>query len=217
MKFLDLTLPTPAENLACDEQLLAAAERGDGGEVLRVWESPQPFVAVGYANKIEAEVNVAACAARNIPVLRRCSGGGTVVIGPGCLCYALVLKIADRAELGSVTGANRFIMDKNREAVESESRIQNPESRIEVCGHTDLVFAGKKFSGNAQRRRRNFILFHGTFLLDFNLALIGELLPLPSRQPDYRASRAHEMFLANVPLASADLKAALRREWCGAI
>jgi lipoate-protein ligase A len=223
MKFLDLTLPTPAENLACDEQLLDAAERGNSGEVLRVWESPEPFVVVGYGQTIATEVNVAACAAKKIPVLRRCSGGGTVVQGPGCLSYALVLEIAANAELKNITAANRFIMERNREAVEGEVRIQNPESRIEICGHTDLALntqhstlnTSQKFSGNAQRRRRHFLLFHGTFLLDFDLALVNELLPLPSRQPDYRASRAHEKFLMNLQLPAATLKSALRTAWLG--
>src|SRR6266480_945364 len=110
MTLLDLTLPTPAENLACDEALLDAAESCSGGEVLRFWESPEYFVVVGYANKVATEVNVATCEARGIPILRRCSGGGTVVQGPGCLSYALVLSIADNAELRNITAANRFIM-----------------------------------------------------------------------------------------------------------
>ena len=213
MKYLDQTLATPAENITHDEQLLDAAERGDGGEVLRVWEAPQPFVVVGYGNQIETEVNLAACAARGIPVLRRCSGGGTVVQGPGCLSYALILNIAANAELRNVTAANRFIMERNRATIEAEVRSQKPEARIEVQGHTDLTREGIKFSGNAQRRRRRFILFHGTFLLDFNLALISELLPLPSRQPCYRKSRPHEKFLANLDLPVAAVKAAMRRAW----
>src|ERR1039458_3609667 len=93
MRHLDLTIPSPAENLACDEALLDWCESGTGAECLRFWESPEPFVVVGYANKVETEVNVAACEARKIPILRRCSGGGTVAQGPGCLNYALILPI----------------------------------------------------------------------------------------------------------------------------
>ena len=60
MNLLDLTLPSPAENLALDEALLDAAETGNSNETLRFWESPTPFVVVGYANKIQTEVNVPA-------------------------------------------------------------------------------------------------------------------------------------------------------------
>jgi hypothetical protein len=61
-KHLDLTLPSPAENLACDEALLDWCEENGGEEILRFWESPETFVVVGYANKVATEVNVSGCA-----------------------------------------------------------------------------------------------------------------------------------------------------------
>src|SRR5215831_6230774 len=85
MELFDFTFATPAENLACDEALLDACERNGSGEVLRFWEPHGYFVVVGYGNSIATEVNLAACEAERIPVLRRCSGGGTVLQGPGCL------------------------------------------------------------------------------------------------------------------------------------
>jgi hypothetical protein len=42
MKLLDLTLATPADNLACDEALLNWSETGEGGEILRFWEPRLP-------------------------------------------------------------------------------------------------------------------------------------------------------------------------------
>ena len=105
MKWLDLTLPSPAENLACDEALLDWCENGKGDEVLRFWEPREHFVVVGYANKIANEVNVAACEKRGIPILRRCSGGGTVLQGPGCLNYTLVLRITDDGPLRNISAS----------------------------------------------------------------------------------------------------------------
>ena len=227
MKWLDLTLPSPAENLACDEALLDWCENGKGGETLRFWESRDYFAVVGYANKIANEVNVAACEKRGIPILRRCSGGGTVLQGPGCLNYALVLRITDTGPLHNISAANQFIMERNRAAIEPffiKSEIRNPgfakgyaeaspQSAIQVCGHTDLVIGGRKFSGNSQRRRKHFLLFHGTFLLDFNLSLIAELLQMPSKQPDYRQSRNHDEFLMNLKIPAERLKNALIKAW----
>jgi len=175
MTSLDLTLPTPAENLACDEALLDLCE-ASGGETLRFWESPQYFVVVGYANPIATEVNRAACEARGIPILRRCSGGGTVIQGPGCLNYSLALSIEGDHSLPNITAANRFIMERNRLALEAV--LAQP---VTVSGHTDLAVGGVKFSGNAQRRKRLALLFHGSFLLHFNLPLISDLLLMPSR------------------------------------
>jgi lipoate-protein ligase A len=216
MRQLDLTLPSPAENLACDEALLDGCDENGGEEVLRFWESPETFVVAGYANKIAAEVNVAACEAKEIPIFRRCSGGGTVLQGAGCLNYALVLRITGNPPLAGISSANKFIMERNCAAIEilfSKSAIRNPQSAITVCGHTDLALDGLKFSGNSQRRKKNFLLFHGTFLLNFDLALVGEFLRLPSREPDYRHSRGHGDFLTNLNIPSAQLKSALCKIW----
>jgi lipoate-protein ligase A len=127
------------------------------------------------------------------------------------LSYALVLEITAGGPLRNVTAANRFITERNRAAIQSV--IRNPKSATQVQGCTDLTLNGLKFSGNAQRRRRHWLLFHGTFLLHFDLALISELLPMPSRQPDYRAARPHEQFLTNLNLPAEAVKAALREAW----
>ena len=211
MTLLELTLPSPAENLALDEALLDAAEAGTGEEVLRFWESPTPFVVVGYANKIASEVNVAACETRGVPIFRRCSGGGTVVQGPGCQNYAVVLRITENGPTRSISTANQYIMERVRTGI--QSAIGNRQSAISIQGHTDLALGSLKFSGNAQRRRRNFLLFHGSLLLNFDLSLISELLNMPSLQPDYRASRAHEQFITNLDLPADQVKRALAAEW----
>ena len=227
MKLLDLTFPTPEENLACDEALLDWCDEGAGPEVLRFWELQQHFVVVGYSNRVECEVNVEACHERGIPILRRCSGGGTVLQGPGCLNYSLILRIDSDPALQTVTGTNRFVMECNRaaletllarssrrkEALSSESEIRNPKSEISVHGYTDLAIDDRKFSGNAQRRKRGAVLFHGTFLLNFNLALVNRLLPMPSKEPDYRKHRSHGQFLMNLAVPSNELKPALRPAW----
>ena len=73
MRCLDLSLPTPEENLAADEALWEGVEAG-GAEVLRFWEAPAPFVVLGYANRAAREADLAACRARGVPVLRRVTG-----------------------------------------------------------------------------------------------------------------------------------------------
>lgn len=200
-------MPTPAENLACDEALLAdCTMRGDAA--LRVWEMPTPCVIVGYANSAAREVNVSACAAAGVPVLRRCSGGGTVMLGPGCLNYSLVLPLALAPELSTVCGTNAFILRRLAAALSALL-----DSEVALAGDTDLIWRGRKCSGNAQRRGRSHLLFHGTFLLSFDLGLITRCLPLPSRQPAYRAARPHVEFLVNLPLAADTVKEALRAAW----
>jgi lipoate-protein ligase A len=208
MKCLDLTLPTPEANLACDEALLDACEDGAGDEVLRFWEPQDYFVVVGYSNHISIEVDVAACQREKLGVYRRCSGGGTVLQGPGCLNYSLILKIDGNDALQNISAANCHIMARHRGGL--SALLGRP---IRLQGHTDLSLGELKFSGNAQRRKRRALIFHGTFLLHFNLELMEKFLPMPSRQPDYREGRPHKAFLMNLPLSAETVKTALRQIW----
>jgi lipoate-protein ligase A len=70
-----------------------------------------------------------------------------------------------------------------------------------------------KFSGNAQRRMRRAVLFHGTLLLDLDLDLLTTLLPAPSWEPPYREGRPHGAFVVNSGLDRGTVRAALAREW----
>jgi len=86
MQFLDLTLAEAAANIALDEALLEAAESApEPREVLRLWEPAAPLVVVGRSSHVAAEVHVENCRERGIPVIRRTSGGLSIVGGKGCL------------------------------------------------------------------------------------------------------------------------------------
>ena len=208
MKYLDLSFANPAENLACDEALLDLGEEGEPGEILRFWESPSSFVVLGFSNKRKGEIRAAACKKDRIAVLRRPSGGGTVLQGPGCLNYSLILKIPSKGPLTNLQTTNHFILEKHRNAL---APLLGPQ--LKVQGISDLTLGALKFSGNAQRRKRHFILFHGTFLYGFDLSKIERYLSLPARQPDYRAKRTHEDFVTNISLTPAAIKTALKKCW----
>ena len=207
---LDLTLATPEDNLACDEALLDWAEAHESPGLLRFWESDRRFVVLGYANRVADEVDVEACRAEDVPVLRRCSGGGTVLQGPGCVNYALILPMnrESAGALEGITGANRFIMERHRAAL--SGLLGQP---VAIEGHTDLAIDGRKFSGNAQRRKRTHLLFHGSFLLGFDLDRIPRFLRAPSREPAYRQGRGHLDFLTSLNVGRAALQKSLKEAW----
>lgn len=281
----DLPLTAPAEQLAADETLLDWCEAGRGEELLVFWEPKEPFVVVGYANKVAMEVNAAACKCQGVPVFRRCSGGGAVVQLPGGLSYALILRINADGPTRNITAANEFIMDRNRQAVQAALRApcqdpapplpsnpsaaspcpsppsmreekvaagrerrgsaihpidalsqipgacsaithgkehgHRPEMEVAVRGHTDLAIRAPgqptgpwlKVAGNSQRRRRHFLLFHGTLLLNCDLPRISELLPMPSQEPDYRSHRSHHDFVTNLQCSPEVVRTALAQAW----
>lgn len=206
MRLLDLSFESPAENLACDEALLEELEEGIREPTLRFWESPVHFVVLGYSNRIDAEVNRAECARRGIPILRRSSGGGTVLQGPGCLNYNLTLPICD--ETSSITATNSFVMQRHRDAM---TALLGREVQIQGC--TDLTIGPRKFSGNAQRRKSRALVFHGCFLLNFDLEVIEAALSHPPKEPEYRAHRSHLDFLMNIGVSAEAVKKALRHCW----
>jgi lipoate-protein ligase A len=203
MQLLDLTLPTPAENLALDEALLDAAEAEGGGEVLRLWEPAAPLVVMGRSSRAAAEVNLARCAELGVPVLRRSSGGAAIVTGPGCLMYGVVLSYERLPDLRLLDRAHRHVLSRLAAA------LQTIGIAAEHCGTSDLALAGRKFSGNSLRCKRDHLLYHGTLLYDFSLDLVGHLLHSPPRQPDYRAGRPHGEFLVNLPIGPAPLRSAI--------
>jgi lipoate-protein ligase A len=208
MKFLERTFDTPHENLACDEALLDHCEEGFPDDILRIWQPRQHFVVLGYSNKARTEVHLDSCRALGLSVLRRCSGGGTVLQGPGCLNYSLILQIKSGSPLDGITEANAFVMNRHRDALNPLLR-----GKVLIRGYTDLTIGDLKFSGNSQRRKRRCLLFHGSFLLGLDLDLIERVLPMPSKRPAYRADRSHKDFLTNIELSPAIIQKALREIW----
>jgi lipoate-protein ligase A len=174
----------------------------DDGERLLIWESVQPAVILPRHGEPEAWAHLPACAARGIPLLHRESGGGAVVVGPGCLNVALVLSVDTRPWLPDIECSYKWLLGR----LAGVLALDGIATRS-----TDLAIRERKFAGHAQRRVRGALLHHGVALYDFDLELIDALLPEPPRRPGWRGDRSHRDFLANVPLARAEIVERLRR------
>jgi len=208
MRHLDLTLPTPAENLALDEALLEEAEQAEcPTETLRLWEPAEPMVVVGRSSQVDREVHREACRRAGVPILRRPSGGAAIVTGPGCLMYAFVLSYRLRPALRAVDHAHRFVLGTLAAAL-------GPLVPDVACkAISDLAVGRLKCSGNSIRCRQDHLLYHGTLLYDFPLQLVDRYLAMPPRQPDYRENRPHVAFLTNLPADAPALRRALVAAW----
>ena len=210
MLLLDLTLRTAAENLALDEALLEAVDEEPAApELLRLWECPQTAVVLGRSCKATDEVDLAACRADGVPVLRRTSGGGTVLIGPGCLMFSLRLSYQQRPHLRLLDEAHREVLTTVASGVNSVLRGE----RVELRGTSDLAIGETKVSGNSLRCKRHFLLYHGTLLYHFDLSLVQRLLRPPPRQPAYRHAREHRDFITNLAAEPNELRRALTEAW----
>src|SRR5215472_8073437 len=192
---------SPAEQLCLDEELLK-----QGRPVLRLWEAAQECVVLGYAGKLERDVHMAACDRAGIPILRRCSGGGAVLLGPGCLNYSLVLPLEWEPKWREVRYCFEWIMNRMRLALGLAG--------LRHEAYSDLALNTRKISGNAQRRAQHAVLHHGTLLYDFDATRAERFLKPPAREPHYRAGRSHADFLGNLPLTSVEIRQRLMEAWC---
>jgi lipoate---protein ligase len=175
--------------------------------VLRFWESNHPFVVLGRACCLSDDVHLTVCDQDGIPVLRRASGGGTVLQGPGCLSYAFVLPMGLHPQLADIRSTYRFVLERIAGA------LHRWEPAVAFRGISDLAIGDRKISGNAQQRKRHTLLFHGTILHGMPVDLIARYLRQPRRQADYRADRPHDMFLGTINALSQDVKQAIAAAW----
>jgi lipoate-protein ligase A len=235
MYYLNRSYEDPHSNLAFDEALLEAMEslasqlsekselakeRGEPAELLRFWQMSEPCVVVGRSSKIAEEVHLDRCERDSVPVLRRMSGGGTIVAGPGCAMFSVLLSLDARPECRSLDGAHRTVMTRVCQAMQCSLDEYGIDQKVDIRGICDLTIDGQKISGNALRLKRHWLMYHGTLLIDMPLQWISEYLAMPPKQPEYRQGRSHDQFVTGLGerirepgVFQAILERALQRVW----
>ncbi len=232
MYYLNRSYEDPHSNLAFDEALLEAmdgleshksetASESDGpAELLRFWQMSGPCVVVGRSSKIAEEVHLERCERDAVPVLRRMSGGGTIVAGPGCAMFSVLLSLDARPECRLLDEAHRTVMTRVRQALQWALDEYGVEQKVDIRGICDLTIDGQKISGNALRLKRHWLMYHGTLLIDMPLCWISEYLAMPPKQPEYRRGRSHDQFVTGLgnhirepEVFTAILESALQRVW----
>jgi lipoate-protein ligase A len=191
----------PRENLQLDDDLLSRGE-----PLLRIWESGIECVVLGRSGIPERDVHLEQCRQTGVPVLRRSSGGGAVVLGSGCLNYSLIIPLSMQPECRDVRFSFEWIVRRMIRALAVPGLSCQPPS--------DIALHDRKISGNAQRRTQDAILHHGTLLYAFDAARAELFLKSPAREPSYRAGRSHLEFLGNLPLGREEITHRLQQEWC---
>ncbi|MFM7245589.1 MAG: biotin/lipoate A/B protein ligase family protein, partial [Planctomycetaceae bacterium] len=174
---------------------------------VRNWMACEPVLLFVSSTLPNAEVDADACRAAGVAVLRRPSGGLSVVLGPGCLMWTVVAAWPEPTPtIGAIHDA---ILDPLCAALQAAGRdvVRSGSSDLAIRSRGSL----RKISGNALRVSRGVVLYHGTLLDAFDLDLVGRVLRHPPREPDYRAGRPHADFLENLALGRGALEHAVRR------
>ena len=201
----DISFTDPIKNLLYDDVLLHLADKVEPQEYLRFWMSPVYFAVLGRISKEEEDINFEAMKADGVEVLRRSSGGGTVIQGPGCLNFAVVADKNKNKSLDDLKQSYVIILENIKEAL----RACGVETKVMPISDVALL-NDKKISGNAQKRGRRFILHHGTVLCDFDLSVIKKYLHMPTQMPDYREGREHLAFVDNCGLSVEEVKKSIQ-------
>jgi lipoate-protein ligase A len=145
----------PYINAAIEEHMVREMQSPDEDLVLLYINTP--CVVVGKNQCIYREVNFGYLREHGT-IIRRLSGGGTVYHDEGNLCFAFVSHFHD-SKINNYQYFNDPIVKILQEAgIDAASNSRN-----------DIVWKGKKISGNAQFTDRKNVLSHGTILVNADL------------------------------------------------
>jgi lipoate-protein ligase A len=158
------------------------------------WVPDAPAIVLGNSQLAERELNVDAVLRDGIPIHKRISGGGAVVLSPGCACLGLrfrknkALTIQDYFAMGS-----SLIVDAAKAELGLELFLRGTSDL--ACESIDGV---RKVAGSALYMPRDFVLYLVSILVRPDMEQIERYLAHPSKEPDYRAGRGHGTFLASL-------------------
>ncbi len=184
----DIVSPSTADD-PLGERVLDPAGPG-----LAVFAPVAPRVVIGRGQDPRREVQVAACREAGVPIHRRATGGGTVVLAPGMVVVALRLAGGLRAPDDLFALVNGGLIPAVAEAC---------GARVACRGHGDLALRGadgleRKVLGASLRQSTTLSAYLGVFLVEDAVPLMQRLLAHPSREPGYRAGRDHRAFCTHL-------------------
>lgn len=181
MKILHLKNTPIFKQLQIEEALL----RADDTDYCIINEGSPPAIVMGISGKAEELIDHAKLSAAPIPVIRRFSGGGTVVVDTDTLFITFLCQ----SERHPFAPYPSHIM-KWTEGIYKQA-FQLPEFHLR---ENDYVIGERKCGGNAQYLRTGRWLHHTTFLWNYRKELM-DLLLHPKKSPAYRQERNHDAFL----------------------
>ncbi|CAK7327965.1 unnamed protein product [Dovyalis caffra] len=149
-----------------------------------------PAIVMGMSGKPSELLELESVLRDEVPVIRRFTGGGTVIVDQGTIFVTL---ICNKDDVPGVQPYPRSIMSWSgllySQVFPGIGDFQLHEN--------DYVFGDRKFGGNAQSITKNRWIHHTSFLWDYedrNMAY----LKLPARAPEYRMERDHNEFICRM-------------------
>ena len=178
-------------NMAIDEAMLLA-QKASFQPTLRFYNWLQPAFSFGYFQRISEEVDVSACGAHGIELVRRMTGGGTVVHGWD-VTYTIIVPHGSGTFPKDIAAAYCAISDclingLRRLEIDVAHQTEKPIAgeAPNICltnpAQYDTLLNGKKIAGVSQRRNQVGVMYQGYIALDLPTS---EVLVLASRQVSF--------------------------------
>jgi len=158
-------------NMAVDEAICRLRSQGRSPNTIRLYRWKPSAVSIGYFQILEQEADVDACERLGVDIVRRMTGGGAVYHSyEGEVTYSAIVnqdhpKIPHDILKSYELICNGIVLALKDLGVNAEFRPIN-----------DIDVNGKKISGNAQTRRWNVVVQHGTILLDTDIRTMFTVL-----------------------------------------
>ena len=152
---------------------------------------PSPAIVLGFSGKIKELVNVELVARDNVQMIRRYTGGGTVMCDENTVFVSFIMNTTD----ADTKPYPRDIMEWSGN-IYREVFVKSQTFDFDVR-ENDYVFGNAKFGGNAQTITKDRWVHHTSFLYDYDSDLMS-YLAMPKKQPEYRSNRDHSSFLTKM-------------------
>jgi lipoate---protein ligase len=160
-----------AWNMALDEVLMNCINCRHNMPILRIYGWHPPTVSIGYFQSMDEEVDIKRCRQIGIDVVRRITGGGAV-LHESELTYSFVTNVYPKNIMESYNLiCEPIVMCINKLGFNAKFAPLN-----------DIIVNGKKVSGNAQTRKKDTLLQHGTIILNVNVEKMFSVLKVPSEK-----------------------------------
>jgi len=172
------------DQLRLEEALL----RTDTRNWCLINEGSPPAIVLGISSKVEELVDMQKAKEAGLPLIKRFSGGGTVVVDQNTLFVTFIFQ----KEAHTFPAYPEPIMQWSGEFY----RELFPNTPFQLR-ENDYVWEERKCGGNAQYIQKERWLHHTSFLWDYDSANMGCLLH-PKKTPPYRQGRTHEEFLCRL-------------------
>ena len=147
-----------------------------------------PSIVMGIATKPQESIDVEKWSKKPIPLIKRYSGGGTVVVDRNTFFVSFIFQ----KEIHNFPSFPEPILRWSARLY--KTAFSHPCFALR---ENDYVIGNLKCGGNAQYITKDRFVHHTTFLWDFEDHLMDYLL-YPKKTPTYRQGRTHIQFLCKL-------------------